>query len=258
LSTPGKWFRTFLRLAKPEINTERKSGPLKLKIGVLIIGSLYWDPDRQAWRDSRLLIDDTFVVRAPIRYGRLSENRGNTYTMVFSGLCEHGEAIVVRCQRDVATASDLITEAEQLWAAERLSKPNRRICANWGSVALLCHPDRDIPQALLDSWAGHVSGDQDYGHIPQAAGEAPLISERGILQIPWPALINGGKPLAVDLLLATGNHPTLTGEPKSYPNAQTIADAWLRDTHNNVKYFRNNIQAGIRTFEDGAIAARLA
>lgn len=70
------------------------------------------------------------------------------------------------------TVSDLITEAEQLWAAERLGKPNGRICANWGSVALLCRPDRDIPQDILDAWAGHVSGDQDYGHIPQAGSES--------------------------------------------------------------------------------------
>jgi hypothetical protein len=106
--------------------------------------------------------------------------------MVFSRLCQYGQAIVVRCRRHVVTASDLITEAEKLWAAERLGKPNHRICAKWGSVALLCHPDRDIPQELLDAWAKHVSEDHDYGHIPQAAGEERLVSEGGILQIPWP------------------------------------------------------------------------
>lgn len=230
---------------------------MKLKIGILIIGSLYWDPDRQPWRDSRLLMDQPFVVRAPIRYGRLSEKRSYTYTMVFSPSCEYGHALVVQCQRDVVTAPDLITEAEQLWAAERLGKPNGRICTTWGSVGLLCHPERAIPQELLDAWAAHVSCDQEYGHIPQAAGEDAVVSDHGMLQIPWPTLIDGNQPVAMDLLLATATHPSLTGELNSYPKAQTIADAWLTDTHENVKYFRNNVKAGIRTFEDDAIAARL-
>jgi hypothetical protein len=73
--------------------------PLNLRTGVLVVGSLDWestiyggafvatlDPVRSNWRKTRLKVDkrSTQYVRVPIRYGRLSESRGNTYTMVFS------------------------------------------------------------------------------------------------------------------------------------------------------------------------------
>ena len=95
----------------------------EVKIGVLIIGSLFWDPSdpRKKWRCERL---DPLVakrhVRAPIRYGRKSSTRGNSYTMVFSaGLCEKkfGQAIVVPCRRPVRDTDDLVEEAVYLWAA---------------------------------------------------------------------------------------------------------------------------------------------
>jgi hypothetical protein len=56
-----------------------------LSIGVLTIGSLYWDERRKAWRDSRLNLGDSWNVPMRIRYGRLSTGRDNSYTMVFSG-----------------------------------------------------------------------------------------------------------------------------------------------------------------------------
>jgi hypothetical protein len=230
---------------------------VKLSIGVLIIGSLYWDSARQSWRDSRLRLNEAFVVRAPIRYGRRSETRGNTYTMVFSRLCELGQALLVRCLRDVSTADDLIAEAEHLWTAERSGKPNHRVSAGYGCVALLRHPHQDISQELLDAWAGRVSREQGYGNVPQTAREGCLVSDRGLLQIPWPTLIDGNNPVAIDLLLATANHPTLEGERKSYPTPVTIADAWRKDSDGNVSYFWNNNKHGIRTFEDEAIRERL-
>ena len=56
-----------------------------LSLGVLIIGSLYWDnANREQWRQERLDPNHKLCVHAPIRYGRQSANRGNSYTMVFS------------------------------------------------------------------------------------------------------------------------------------------------------------------------------
>src|SRR5580692_12520499 len=81
-STLVRWSRTLRSPANPEMTSERDGVPLTLSIGVLIIGSLYWDPRRQGWRDSRLDVDNVFNVHAPIRYGRRSTGRGHTYTMV--------------------------------------------------------------------------------------------------------------------------------------------------------------------------------
>ena len=74
------------------------------RIGIMMIGSLYWDKDRTRvnWRKNRLSKEE-FDVFAPIRYGRLSKKRGSTYTMVFSKLCARknygfGSAKVVTCK----------------------------------------------------------------------------------------------------------------------------------------------------------------
>lgn len=93
---------------------------MELSVGVPMVGSLYWDNStRQVWRESRLVSDKGCIVSAPIRYGRLSEKRGSTYTMVFSGGCEPGTARVVRCRKGISSVEDLIAEAEHLWTAER-------------------------------------------------------------------------------------------------------------------------------------------
>jgi hypothetical protein len=230
---------------------------MSLSIGILIIGSLYWDPERRAWRDSRLRMDEVQTVRAPIRYGRLSRNRGNTYTMVFSRLCELGHAKVVRCRADVSTADDLITEAEHPWAAERNVETDGQISATWGRVALLSNPIREVPKDVLEAWAERVSRERGYGDVPQAPGEGPLVSSRGVLQMPWSAMVNSDEALPLDLLLTTANRPSFVGDPPQYPDPRRIADAWRQDKVGNVSYFRNNQRDGICTFQDDAISRLL-
>ena len=68
---------------------------MPLNGGILIVGSLLWDERREGWRRSRLDMESAELVTAPIRYGRQSETRGNTYTMVFSRGCDTGKAMVV-------------------------------------------------------------------------------------------------------------------------------------------------------------------
>jgi hypothetical protein len=240
--------------------TENK--PANVSIGILIIGSLYWDNrrKRQTWRDSRLNMEDRYDVTARIRYGRKSEGRDNTYTMVFSRQAGEGQAKVVRCRNDVLTAAHLNTEAEHLWAAERNREPDGLIAADWGCVALLGNPDSEIPAELVDGWAARVADIAGYGNILHAPGEAILVSDRGLLQVPWPTLVGSLDRVPLDLLLVTANRPTLQGEPEAYATPAMIADAWLAKEavkKNRVEYFRNNVANGINTFEDDAIRARL-
>ena len=233
---------------------------MALSIGVLIIGSLYWEPERAAWRDSRLDMTATYDVEAPIRYGRLSIGRDNTYTMVFSRSCPPGHAKVVRCRREVETGNDLIGEAEHLWTAERNRKPNGRVAANWGCVALLWNPASRIPETVLNGWAIRVSADKDYGSVPQLASEGILVSDEGLLNIPWPVISGSDRNVPMDLLLATATHPNLGGEPKSYPHPAQIAAAWRSGEavrNNRVAYFLNNVANGITTFEDYEISRLL-
>src|SRR5260370_22374976 len=154
--------------------------------GILISGSLLWDERRRPWREARLDRDSAQTAAAPIRYGRLSESRGKTYTMVFSRLCAGGHAKVLRCTRGVSTPADLIAEAEALWKAEQPGADTGRIAVNWGCVALLCNPAQKSPEDILQGWADRVGREPGYGHMSQTKEEVALVSEKGLLQIAWP------------------------------------------------------------------------
>jgi hypothetical protein len=222
---------------------------MNLSMGILIIGSLYWDDEggRDLWRRWRLNSKRKWAVKAPIRYGRQSETRGNTYTMVFSRLKpkEFGQAIVLECQRRIHTEDDLMAEAKWLWAAEKKKVPPTEqgalpssLVEEWGSVALLLRPGGcsqplhsllkrpvpGIPQQLLDRWS-RVSSERDSDLI---------IADRGILDIAWPDRTDGGGPVPLSLLLATTNRPTDGG----ISSARSIADAW-----NAAPKFRNYFDA---------------
>jgi hypothetical protein len=232
---------------------------MELNIGILMAGSLYWDEGRRkVWRDARLLPETACAVTAPIRYGRKSSRRGNTYTMVFSRGCPLGEAKVVTCRSQITSADDLMVEAEQLWKAERLSdRANHQVSAPWGCVALLVRPSAQVPPNLLRSWAKRTSSESNYGSVPQTEGEGTLVGDDGILRIAWPEPAGGESqtPLKLDLLLATVTHPTL--DDNKYPSAQAIASAWGEADPDEVLYFRSNRRHSIRTFQDEEILAEL-
>jgi hypothetical protein len=134
---------------------------MEVSIGALVIGSLYWDPEpaRARWRSERLDLTASRKVFAPIRYGRRSDTRGGSYTMVFSEAltkqAHHaGCAIAIPCVRPVHSVQALVEEAQRLWAAEnRRDSFNGRISANWGCVALALNPSGCVPQELVDGWS---------------------------------------------------------------------------------------------------------
>jgi hypothetical protein len=226
---------------------------LPLNGGILIVGSLLWDERREGWRRSRLDMESAESVTAPIRYGRQSETRGNTYTMVFSSGCDTGKATVIRCRHAASSSDDVICEAEHLWAAEQNAAVSRTISANWGCVTLLFNPERNIPQAFLTGWANRVAQIPNYGNMPQLPEEGRLVSDGGLLQIAWPRRAADGSAVSLDFLLATATRPTLTGKRLSYPTVEMIANAWNADTGNHVEYFWKNNDHGIQTFQDNAI-----
>lgn len=225
---------------------------MPLRVGVLIIGALFWDSrnQRPEWRSSRLEAARAQDATAPIRYGRRSQSWGGSYTMVFSRLCPSGQAKILPCSHPVWDVQDLIIEAEHLWKAEHPLAKTHRICASWGCVSLLCNPERDMPTAIANGWAARVREEPDYGLIPQDEGEGILVDPaEGILRIDWPKV--GEAAADFDLLLATATKPTLD-PPSGYPSASLIADAWNK-AGPHVEYFLKNSANGIRTFQDDQI-----
>lgn len=78
--------------------------------GILIIGSLLWDNgQRDAWRRLRLRVGEKVYVKAPIRYGRRSQGRGNTFTMTFAHGGLHGQGVLVPCVATIDDVAGLVT-----------------------------------------------------------------------------------------------------------------------------------------------------
>ena len=244
------------------MNDYRPGTGQEFRVGVLIIGSLFWDskPHRETWRRRRLDMDAAQRVPAPIRYGRRSTGRDCSYTMVFSRELvpeRFGHAKVVPCRRTVNNTAGIVDEAVHLWTAETRDgeNPDQRISSGWGCVALAKHPE--LSDAVWAGWKQRVSCEScDYGGLNSAVGEKPAVDQHsGLLNIPWPTPVDGSD-LSCDVLLATATNPTIVGG--GYPSAQQIADAWnTPGGKQHVDYFCKNRAHGIATFQDRDIEERL-
>lgn len=229
-------------------------------------GSLDWrsEPYRREWRRSRLTSDVGILVRAPIRYGRLSQS--NTYTMVFAPGCPDGQAKVRLCSRPVSSIADLVDEAKALWVAERPPNsrplPGRLHSADWGCVALLANPEAGDTQQVLGQWAKRVALEKDqrgrptYDSTSYMVKGISAICHRGLLQIPWPVSADNNTALdSCDLLVATATRPTPDSATGDFPTAAVIAEACNRA--GNADYFHKNRKHGLQTFQDEDIQTLL-
>ena len=229
----------------------------KIRIGVLMIGSLYWSTrrHREKWRRKRLDMAAMQHVSVPIRYGRRSAGWSCSFTMVFSTELRDdqlGRGILVPCRSD-----DLLREVTALWTAETPDgeNPEKRISAGWGCVALLQNSERPISKQLRDQWTWRVSQEPCYGKLNSANGEEVVVDDSGFLKIAWPTTDTGTDP-GFDVILATATNPTIVGG--EYPPVEDIAAAWrVGKGKADGRYFRNNRCHGIRTFQDEKIAKLL-
>lgn len=225
----------------------------KIRIGVLMIGSLYWSdlPHRKQWRRDRLDVTAKQYVSVPIRYGRRSSGWGCSFTMVFStelGQDQLGRGILVPCR-----SVDLFEEATALWAAESAKgeNPKKRISGGWGCVALLENPEHPIPKALRERWTQRVSTEPCHGKLNSAVGEEVAVDDNGFLNISWPTTQKDVEP-SVNVILATATNPTIV--EGRYPPVENIAAAWrVGKGKADGRYFRNNQRNGIETFQDEKI-----
>jgi hypothetical protein len=145
--------------------------------GILIIGSLLWGDakERQAWRSWRLLLERHSVV-VPLKYGRRSQSRGNTFTMTFDTAVASGRAVVVPCATSACRAQDLVNEAEALWRAEHLTL-KLAPCVPRGA-AWDCSFELVAPDGWLEHWCKVFR---------QRASPISPVDDRGVLQIDWPS-----------------------------------------------------------------------
>jgi hypothetical protein len=101
---------------------------ISLNGGIIIIGSLYWDKNIQRvdWRNKSLNFENQILVKVPIRYGRISKERENTFSMVFSSECKNekllGNAIYVPFKKNPIDYQDLEIEVINIIKSEQKKK----------------------------------------------------------------------------------------------------------------------------------------
>ena len=232
--------------------------------GVLIAGSLIWDdyPLRKEWRSKRLKMEARESVRAPIRYGRCSSSRSDTYTMVFSTSCVDeglatGTGIVVPFKSQLRDFGDVVCEATELWRVERKANSEARgvVSARWGAVGLLInpHPNSNLTEELSTGWSQLAQVSPHYRSVStnKVEGEAAAVDgTTGQAGFSWNCLAPDGGVADLDILLFTATAPTLKNG--QYPTVEMISRAW-RSAPLEAKYFRRNREWGITTHADGEI-----
>jgi len=225
-----------------------------LRIGILIIGSLFWDnSERAVWRRERLVIEDKQRIRARIRYGRESTagSRKGTFTMTFSGSAAPGIAYVVPCRNEISDPAGLLEEARLLARAEKLDGAAR--WKQFGAIGLLLR-NADANRLALElraSWAQYFQTHLDPSCATLtccATNENAPLGGDGLLQMPWPAGLDA--EVNLDGVLATVNTPTIVDG--RYLGPKKIASS-LVHAAKNANYLCENVLAGIRTFEDRSI-----
>ena len=222
--------------------------------GTLIIGSLLWDRThiRNEWRSLYLNdISTKTPVKLKIRYGRKSQSRQNTYSMIFSNhpTTEYGQAYILGFKEIIKNFRILKDQAIALAKAEGLWKDKPSLNNSWGTVGLLINPsidDKDKVSAdiIKKKWAELY---QNYTGIFNSSNycidnEQPVIDKDGFLKIDWTEEMND-----YDFLIATPVIPNV----KKALTSKEIAD--VMKANNYCEYFDNNIANDIRTFQDDEI-----
>jgi hypothetical protein len=210
-----------------------------MKIGILIIGSLWWRTGlRESWRTAQLNRDGMVRVKLPIRYGRKSAK--GTYTMTLGPAGTEGTAMVVPCLRE-GGGDAVHHEAEKLWEAESNGKSEPgSIAEDWGSVGALFREGASPTE--IGAWSAYFRS--------KGGTARYMIDDKGLLTVPWPQRIDG-LTLDYDVLLATAT------EEKDVTTPDRVAEAWICHREGQEEYFFENIRAGIRTQQDEAIWRRM-
>lgn len=229
---------------------------MSLRGGAIIIGSLLWDNKikRKKWRENDLYYEKRFHVYLPIRYGRCSVKRKNTYTMVFSNKCYSkgyglGTGWILPIRAEINSFNDLNSEAKKMGKAECISDG---LSNYWGSVALLLNPNKEIDNSIRTKWE-KLMANKIFNHpllTEKLKSEKSSIDYNGFLTIRWPEEVSPKNRIEdLDFLIATVTKPTLV--KGRYPTAYQIADAMKKAKYN--EYFLKNRKHKITTFQDDRI-----
>ncbi|MBE9461944.1 hypothetical protein ACFP1I_23445 [Dyadobacter subterraneus] len=233
---------------------------MNFKGGVIIIGSLLWEetPIRQKWKALNLQsVDFKQMVSVPIRYGRQSSMRSDTFTIIFSNhiSTQKGQAYILGFKERIKNANNLQSQAFALGAVEGFwETENPSINKRWGTVGLLINPNIDLKDKknadVIRNWWTKLyqtyTETFDNSQYRIEDSEAPVIDKNGFLQIPWTSEMDD-----FDFLIATPIAP----KPHKLLTSKEIALQMIAKNYRT--YFDKNRENKIHTFQDLEILKHL-
>jgi len=265
----------------------------KIKGGVITMGSLFWENGRNClkdkneldskgkiksvelakyrieWRNENLVITDAKQIQLPIRYGKQSDTRKKTYTMVFSREYLNkkcfGQIIPFKDEIDFQKNGTLEEQARKMAQAEGIKDRNDNVflVLDWCAMALWIDSTSIHAPYLRKEWLSIVNPPNNYFRNKRnTITNAPSNAERNATDYSGhndAVLLNNDFELIdvpikckFDFLLLTYTKPNI-----SYPNAKTIADAINDKNSRYNSYLRRNIGNGIVTVDDEEIKSHL-
>jgi hypothetical protein len=224
------------------------------KGGVIIIGSLLWDnAARCGWRKSSLeALEIKVPVPVRIRYGRESDKRCHTYTMIFSnhpttGL---GQGYIVGLKHNIDNREMLKEQAIALAKAEGIwTELQPFLGKDWGAVGLLVNENKANADWIKSNWMQLFQENRckqspcQFDHAQYSIdNELPVIDKDGFLHIDWTPEMDD-----FDFLIASPTAP----KPNRALTAKEIAERMIEKNYRI--YFVNNRAYNITTFQDDEI-----
>jgi hypothetical protein len=232
----------------------------ELKGGVLIIGSLFWQDDknpqkkdelRLKWRQENLNITQSVEVEIPIRYGRFSKEA--SYTMVFDNSLskeDYGTGKAVPFLNSKSTLNQLNSLTHSLSEIEGGTTNTfiKGFKDVWCVCGIVFNPavPKEVKANILQKWGSKLKENQTGYQTFKKSAEKYSMSQSGELLIRWPDNLD-----SLDLLIATST------KPKKRENSIELTPKEIANYMHNRNYFLPNIHHGIRTFQDNDILDEL-
>lgn len=265
----------------------RLTPPTRIKGGVITMGSLFWENGRNClkdktkldcngriksvelakyrteWRDENFEKSDSDEtrIRLPIRYGKKSDTRKDTYTMVFSREYLNRDCfariIPFKNEIDFQRNGTLVEQTRKMAKAEGITdrQGNVHLAMDWCVMAIWIKPNATFTQYLKTEWLSIVNPPNNHfrkkNNPQQSDRNATDYSGHNDL-----VLLNNDFELidvpincSFDFLLLTYTKPT-----SPYPaDAETIANAINHKNSRYNSYLSRNIKNDIITCDDNSI-----
>ena len=251
--------------------------PTTIKGGVITMGSLFWENGRNClptqkaiklggkrtkWRNENLVISNSEKIQLPIRYGKKSSTRKNTYTMVFSSLAldkeSHGLIIPYKEEIDFSNYLNFERQAQKLADVEGISKGDNRLRKHWGCIGIYINSgSAKVKVDILNSyWKSLRLTDGEYAKLDpekirfyelEKDGDFSLLDKNYCL---IPKVEINTRLDFLFFLYMKAEHRNKEKQ-KRYPTPQEIAEEINRSGYET--YYKENVKSEITTFEDNDI-----